>query len=128
MPYTAASWLRVLLVQGGIGLSWLLGAPFRSSSAAYQPAIQLGDALGIGWYPIRGYGLLLIVIAVGLAQALYRRHDNARIWSIALAAYWSFWAVLWTLGITYDGSLIAPFLALGFAWYAADHARKPPRQ
>jgi hypothetical protein len=120
-------WIRVLLIQGGIGLAWLLGDPTRTASKSYQPAIQLGELLGFGWYPVRGYGLLLCVIALGLAWALHSRRDNAiRNWSLALAAFWTFWACMFFAAIfTANGGIASMFFAGGLAWYALDRALSP---
>lgn len=125
MPYTPGSWLRVLIIQGGIGLAWLVGDPTRTSTRAYEPAVRLGQLFHFGVYPVRTYGLVLIVIAVGLAWSLRTGHPGVWRWSLALACFWTFWTILFAVAAVHSGGLAAPIFAAGFAWYALDHARQP---
>jgi hypothetical protein len=123
VPTASANPLRVLVVQGGIGLCWLLGAPSRTSTPAYKPALALAAHLPLGVYPMRIWGGLLVVIAVGLSYSLRHPNRSTWAWSTALAAYWTFWIVAFGAAIFGNNGGIAPvFFALGFGWYAFERA------
>lgn len=127
MPTSSVNPLRVLVVQGGIGCSWLLGAPHLTTTNAYRPALSLLDWLPV--YPMRAWGALLVVIAVGLALALRRWNRQRWHWSAALAMFWGFWVVQFTAAVFTSSGGIAPvFFAIGFGWYAFERATPPRRR
>lgn len=127
MPTSSVNPLRVLIVQGGIGCCMLFGPERWTNLPAYKPALQLW-----GWlpfYPMRAWGVLLLVIAIGLSLALHRYGRQAWHWSAALAMFWGFWAWMYAAAVLGSGAGGIPvFFAIGFGWYAFERATPPRRR
>lgn len=113
--------VRTVVIHGGIGVAWLWGDPTRTATPAYQPAIQLGRILHFGIYPVRSYGLVLIMLAVGTVISESRGHPGG--WRIALALWWVWWSLMFVVAaIWHNGGISAPVFTLALAWYSWDKA------
>lgn len=116
--------LRTLVIHGGIGLAWLWGDPTRTATPAYQPAIQLGRVLHFGIYPVRSYGIALMLLAVGAVVAEARGHPGG--WRLALAMWWLWWTLMFIwAAIWKGGGIAAPIFTFALAWYSWDKAVPP---
>jgi hypothetical protein len=112
---------RTLIIHGGIGLAWLWGDPTRTATPAYQPAIQLGRVLYFGIYPVRSYGLALMVLAIGAVITESRGHPGG--WRIALSLWWLWWTLMFIwASIWKTGGIAAPIFTFALAWYSWDKA------
>lgn len=114
--------VRTLVIHGGIGVAWLWGDPTRTTTPAYQPAIELGRYLHFGIYPVRSYGLALLILAVG-AVLTETRGRAAGGWRVALALWWVWWSLMFLVAaIWHNGGISAPLFTLALAWFSWDKA------
>jgi hypothetical protein len=129
MPASSGNPLRVLVCYGGIGTAYLVAPAHVTQTNAYKPALQLASHFAFGVYPMRVWGGLLCIIAVGLAYSLRNGRPAGWHWSAAMAMYWTFWVVQFAAAVvSTGGGWAAPFYALIPAWYAFERATPQRRR
>jgi hypothetical protein len=117
----------VVVVDLWVGLAWLLLPAHYWAASYYAPARQV-----MSWLPrgqeLRGWGVLLIVLALGWFLRRTHHGEITRLCLAGLVALWSFWLILVLIGwlTSHTGGLAPPltFLAVRAHWPGSVLPRK----